>query len=185
MFLKIAFILFLLFSVQLLYGQETIRPVSWAQKVDTSSFKNLYKVNDSIYRSDQPDSLDLTALNNMGVKSLLNLRRHHMDAQFMGKTDLNLFTVKMNAHHFTDEQIIEALKVLKTSPKPLVVHCLHGSDRTGVVLAMYRLVFQNWTKEQALDEFKNGGYGFHKIFINIPAYIKKVDIEKIRAKVLQ
>jgi hypothetical protein len=51
------------------------------------------------------------------------------------------------------------------------------------MMAMYRIVEQRWTKEAALDELKRGGYGFHSAWRNIPDYIKKADIERIRALV--
>jgi len=47
---------------------------------------------------------------------------------------------------------------------------------------MYRMVYQNWNKEQASDELMNGGYGYHSMWKNIPSYIRKVDIEKIRSQ---
>jgi hypothetical protein len=49
---------------------------------------------------------------------------------------------------------------------------------------MYRIVFENWTKEKALDELKNGNYGFHKQFKNIPGYIMNVNTDSIKKAVL-
>lgn len=46
----------------------------------------------------------------------------------------------------------------------MVVHCWHGSDRTGAVIAAYRIVQQGWSQHDAIDEMINGGYGFHPIF---------------------
>ena len=86
----------------------------------------------------------------------------------------------MDAGDFNDKNIIDALKAIADAPKPILIHCRHGSDRTGVVVAMYRIVFQNWTKEEALDELMNGGYGFHTYYKNIPEYIKNVNVESIR-----
>ena len=43
---------------------------------------------------------------------------------------------------------------------PVLVHCKHGADRTGCIVALYRIVFQSWSKEAAIDEMHNGGYGF-------------------------
>jgi protein tyrosine/serine phosphatase len=90
----------------------------------------------------------------------------------------------MSANSFTDKEIIDALRTLKNSPKPMLVHCLHGSDRTGVVIAMYRILFENWTKEQALDELQHGGYGFHEKYTNIIRYVQKADTEKLKTIVL-
>jgi hypothetical protein len=49
---------------------------------------------------------------------------------------------------------------------------------------MYRIIFQNWSKEKAIEELKNGSYGFHTQYINIPQYINSVNIEQIRNSIL-
>ena len=177
------FILTLLISINVFTQSPIPRPTDWATKVNAVKFKNLYKVNDSIYRCEQPDSLGFTIINSLGIKSVLNLRTTHKDNKRIHKLPLQLYNVKMSAEQITDDDMIRALWILKNSAKPIVVHCAHGSDRTGAVLAMYRIIFQNWTKEQAINEMKNGGYGFHKLYFNIAQYIKKVNIEKIKAEV--
>jgi len=156
------------------------RNANWAQKLNTNTFTNLYKINDSLFRSEQPDSLDINFLKQLGIKSVLNLRKHHNDIDFLNSKDFNLYEIEMNAYCIKDKDVIAALKILKTAPKPLLFHCKHGSDRTGLIAAMYRMVFQGWTKEQALEELKQGKYGFHTVFINIPSYIRNVDVESIK-----
>ncbi len=179
----IAVVAILLISINLYSQQSDTRPGNWASKISAAKFKNLYKVNDTIYRSEQPDSLGFVAINKMGVKSVLSLRSSHSDTRLVYKLPLKLYNVKMAAEQITDDDIVAALWILKNSPKPVIVHCAHGSDRTGAVLAMYRIIFQNWTKEQAITEMKEGGYGFHKTYINISHYINKVDVERIKQEV--
>ena len=62
-------------------------------------------------------------------------------------------------------------------------HCWHGSDRTGLVSAMYRIVFGGWSKKEAIDELINGGYGYHSMYKNISEFIEKVDIVAIKQRV--
>jgi hypothetical protein len=47
---------------------------------------------------------------------------------------------------------------------------------------MYRIIFQNWSRQAALDELTNGGYGYHPIYRSIPNYILSVDLDTIRAE---
>lgn len=42
----------------------------------------------------------------------------------------------------------------------VLVHCLHGEDRTGMVIAAYRILAQEWSVDQAVDEMMK--MGFHK-----------------------
>lgn len=65
----------------------------------------------------------------------------------------------------------------------MLIHCQHGADRTGLVSALYRMVYQGWTREQALDELQHGGYGFHPIWQNITNYLKNVDVERLKREV--
>ena len=45
------------------------------------------------------------------------------------------------------------------------------------------MVYQGWSKEQALDELQHGGYGFHAIWQNITRYLQRVDIERLRRQI--
>jgi hypothetical protein len=48
--------------------------------------------------------------------------------------------------------------------------------------AMFRIVEQGWSKEAAIREMVNGGYGYHRVWGNIVRYIEQVDVERIRAR---
>ena len=159
------------------------RPLDWARKINVSKFSNFYMINDSIYRCEQPDSLDFVIIDSIGIKSVLNLRSNFTDEDLIDGLPLNKYNVEMLPYNFGDKEIVKAMRVLKNSPKPVIVHCLYGSDRTGVVIAMYRIIFQNWTKEKALNEMIYGGYSFHTIFINIPHYIREADIVRIKKEI--
>ena len=91
----------------------------------------------------------------------------------------------MSAGKINDENIIQALKIIKNAEKPILIHCWHGSDRTGVVVAMYRILFENYTKEEAISELREKKYGYHEaVYGNIIKYIENSDIEKMREKIL-
>jgi protein tyrosine/serine phosphatase len=157
------------------------RPTTWAQPMLGSEIENFYKVSDDLYRSEQPDDDGMAALEKAGIKAVLNLREYHSDADEARATTIALHRVKMAAGDIQDAQIREALDIIRKAPKPVLVHCWHGSDRTGVVVAMYRMAVQGWSREAAIDEFKHGGYGYHeKWYPNIEAYLKAVDVARFR-----
>lgn len=60
------------------------------------------------------------------------------------------------------DEIKQSLEIIKNAPKPILIHCWYGSDETGVISAAYRIIGQKWSKKDAIDEFKNGGYGYHE-----------------------
>ncbi len=166
----------------ILFAQEK-RPENWAVRVNNFAFKNLYRLNDSIFRSEQPNEKGFKVLDSLKIKSILSLRSSYKDSKLSGKTVFEFYQVGMSADSFSDNEIIEALKIIKKSPKPLLIHCVHGADRTGVVIAMYRIIYNAWSKEEALKEMKKGDFNFHKVYQNIIDYIKNVDIEDIKKKV--
>ena len=64
-----------------------------------------------------------------------------------------------------DRHVIEVMSMLrKTENGPFLIHCQHGADRTGLMSAMYRMLEQDWSAEDALAELTDGGYGYHSMW---------------------
>jgi protein tyrosine/serine phosphatase len=119
----------------------------------------------------------------MGIKTIVNLRAFHSDKDEIGDTDLSYEHIRMKAWRPKEEEIIRFLKIVTDKNRtPVFIHCLHGSDRTGTMCAIYRIVVCGWTKKEAIKEMKKEQFGFHKILINLPRFIKKLDIDKIKKK---
>jgi protein tyrosine/serine phosphatase len=167
-------------------AEVRVRPLEWAQPVLGSELSNFYRLSDELYRSKQPDDEDMVALQRMGIRSVLNLRKYHSDKDDAEGTQLMLYHIPVNAGEINDRFVVSALQVVAEAEKPLLIHCWHGSDRTGVVAAMYRMVFQDWPRKQAIDEFVNGGYGYHaRLYPNIERYLETVDIMAIKQQIFQ
>jgi len=163
-------------------AKTTPRPEKWAQPVASTVLKNWYMVTPEVYRSEQPTRQGFEEISAQGIRSIINLRDAHSDDQLVQGLGLNVIAVPMTAGGFSEEDIVKALKAIRDAPKPVLVHCKRGADRTGVVMAMYRVVFQGWTKGDALAELKGGGYGFHWSYFNIPAFVNNADVAKIKAR---
>lgn len=164
-------------------AEPRLRPDNWATPLISEQMQNWYKVDDLVYRSEQPDDKGMQELARFGIKRVLNLRNFHSDDDELKDSgeSMTLYRVAMQAEGITDSEIIAALKVIMEEETPILIHCWHGSDRTGTVIALYRIIFQNWSRQAALDELINGGYGYHPIYKSIPNYILSVDLDTIRA----
>ncbi|MFZ6873560.1 dual specificity protein phosphatase family protein [Undibacterium sp. Di27W] len=162
---------------------QDARPAEWATPV--AEAKNLYRVNQDFYRSAQLESKDAALLKSLGIKTIVSLRSFHSDDSLFKDSGIKLQRIGINTWSINDLNVITALRAIKAAEKegPVLLHCMHGADRTGLVTAMYRILYQTWTKEQALEELMKGGYGYHSMWKNIPEYLNKVDIEKIRTGV--
>lgn len=144
---------------------------------------NFHRVSDELYRSEQPDAAAFRQLARLGIRSVLNLRRHHGDEERLADSGLILYELPVNAGDLTESQLRSALTILRAAPKPILVHCRHGSDRTGAVVAAYRIVEAGWSVEEAIAELKSEPYGHHDwIYRNIPKLLRSIDWEKLRAE---
>ena len=150
------------------------RPLTWAQPVIGTQLENLHQVSPEVYRSGQPNARDLKQLvEQLGVKSVLCLRDLHNDDDEAEGLPIALYRVEMEAGDVEPEKVARALQIIKDAPKPILIHCWHGSDRTGLVVASYRIAFQNWEPAVAADELANGGFGYHaKMFPGIVEWLR-------------
>ncbi|MFH2044382.1 MAG: dual specificity protein phosphatase family protein [Pseudomonadota bacterium] len=157
------------------------RPETWAQPLVIEGVPNLHKVSDNLYRSAQPTANGMKNLKEMGIKTVVNLRTFHSDRSKIGNTELKYEHIYMKAWHPEQEDIIRFLQIA-TDPNytPVLVHCLHGADRTGTMSALYRIAIQGWPKDEAISEMTKGGFNFHTVFGNLPEWIQKLDIESIK-----
>lgn len=159
------------------------RPVHWAQPVIGTSLGNCFKVSDDLYRSEQPSESDLPDLQALGIRTVLNLREYHSDSPELAKAGLNLVHYPVAAGSLSDSDMVKILTLLRDAPKPVLVHCWHGSDRTGFTVAGYRMVLQGWTAEAAIDEFREGGFGYHRNFYpKIPKTLSGLDLNALRQR---
>ncbi len=173
---------FLTASVLFAYtGFSSDRPACWARPTDLPGVPNLHQIDANLYRSAQPTEEGMANLKQMGIKTVINLRSFHSDGNEIGSTGLAYEHIYMKAWHPEREEVVRFLKIV-TDPKrtPVLVHCQHGADRTGTMCAIYQIVVQGWTKEEAIREMTEGGFGFHSVWENLPDWISELDIESIR-----
>jgi tyrosine-protein phosphatase SIW14 len=152
-----------------------------AAGLDLPGCGNLYKISDTLYRGEQPTSEGFKELEKLGIKTVVNLRSLHSDRDELEGTNLAYEHIRMEAWDPEQEEIERFLKIA-TDPtqQPVFVHCLHGADRTGTMVAVYRIVVENWGKEKALEEMQDGPFGFHEVFQGLPEFIEGLNVKQLR-----
>jgi len=134
-------------------SKEAVDPnsVTPAAKLNLAGCPNAYQVSDILYRGAQPTSEGFQQLEKQGIKTVVNLRSMHSDRDELKGAKLDYIHIEMQAWDPEQDQVEEFLKII-TDParQPVFVHCQHGADRTGAMVAVYRIVVQGWTKEKAL-----------------------------------
>ncbi len=163
------------------YAPRRIRPENWAQPVADLTIKNFHKVTETLYRGAQPDAEGMRRLHKMGIRTVINLRQYHSDDDEIGELPLKAVRIRMSAWRVRDDQVVRFLKAV-TAPghQPVYVHCRRGSDRTGLMLAVYRVVVEGWSRAAAAEEMRHGGYSAAEIFGKLQKYLAKMDIRALR-----
>ena len=161
-----------------------VRPVQWAEPVEMEGVSNLHRISPTLYRSEQPTALGMKNLERLGIRTIINLRAFNDDKDEVKGTSLRTERVKILTWRIDDKHVIEVMRMLKKAENgPFLIHCQHGADRTGLMSAMYRVLEQGWTPEDALTELIDGGYGYHSMWKNIVRYVRSVDVAKLRESI--
>ncbi|MDA0323283.1 MAG: tyrosine-protein phosphatase [Verrucomicrobia bacterium] len=157
------------------------RPANWAQPVELDGAPNLHKVTGNLYRSAQPSTKGMRNLEALGIKTVINLRAIHSDDDELEDTKMQGEHIRFATWHPEQNEVVRFLKLVNDPEKqPVLVHCLHGADRTGTMCAIYRVVVEDWSKDDAIREMKEGDYNFHSIWNNLTRWIEELDVEATR-----
>ncbi|HEY1661893.1 MAG TPA: tyrosine-protein phosphatase [Verrucomicrobiae bacterium] len=181
--LLIAIVLLLAATLSSFAQPSTNRPAGWAQPVIVPGVTNCYEVTTNLYRGAQPTVEGMKRLKAMGIKTIVNLRAFHSDDNKVAGAGLKDVRFEMYPWHGDEDDVVKFLKVATdTNDLPVFVHCERGADRTGMMCAMYRIVVCGWTKQQAIDEMKHGGFRFSPVWDNLITFIQKADIDEIKRR---
>jgi protein tyrosine/serine phosphatase len=125
---------------------------------------NFYQVDETLYRGGQPNEEGLEELKSRGIKTVINLRESvekiSQEEKIATNHGMNFYNIALSVYERpTDEQVLTFLEiVLDKDKQPVFVHCDAGRDRTGAMIALYRVVIEGWGPKQAYEEAKNFGF---------------------------
>ena len=159
------------------------RDTNWAVKIEQPGLPNFHRITDNLYRCAQPTAEGMRAAEKLGIKTVISLRAFHSDKDELKATKLKSERIYFNTWHAEEEDVLRFLKIVtSTNAGPILIHCQHGADRTGTMVAIYRMAVQGWSKEDAIKELKEGGYGYHSIWTNLVRYLNALDVAALRKK---
>jgi tyrosine-protein phosphatase SIW14 len=123
---------------------------------------NFHEVDPNVYRGAQPSLEGFRNLAALGVKTIVDLRgddRLPEEQKEVEELGLRYISAPMSGLTApSDEQIANILAVFDAADTgPVFVHCREGKDRTGTVVACYRISHDHWANDKALAEAKEYG----------------------------
>lgn len=147
---------------------------------DIPGLTNFAPVSRNLYRAAAASRTGFVQLKAMGVRTIVDLREAHSDLPDLQGLGLKYAHIPLNPARLRDEEAADFLHVVRDPDyQPLLVHCTAGSDRTGVMVAVYRVMEQDWPVDQAAQELPR--FGFHQVWVPLLKYLKSLDREHINA----
>lgn len=139
--------------------------LSFAGNNPAEHVRNFDRVNDHLFRGGEPSLVGLQELGAMGVKIDLDLREsgEGTEAEKRGTEKLAMKYINVPLSAFSapsKEQMERVLSIILSSSGTVFVHCRRGKDRTGTVVACYRIQHDGWDNRHALAEAKQHGMSF-------------------------
>lgn len=138
------------------------------KKSKEKGFPNFGKLNDFIFRSGAPSAEGLSRLKEMGIKTIVNLRKEDpSEKEHIPDGVKYVFIPIPDEHAPTAEQAQQFLDVASDpSNWPLLVHCHGGEGRAGVMSGLIRYEFDGWDRDKIMkevDNFRSAHLGFIKV----------------------
>lgn len=154
--------------------------------VANRNLPNFSQVNKNFYRGAQPTESGVKELAKIGVKTIIDLRGEDEKAKneeiWARNAGINFISVSLSNWFKPKgaeiEQIIKDINAPEN--QPVFVHCKRGADRTGTIVAVYRISHDNYTAKQAIEEAKHFDFGWWQFWMKdfINDYYRNFTVKK-------
>jgi tyrosine-protein phosphatase SIW14 len=155
-----------------------LRPLRFAQ------------VTDRLFRGGQPSPEHLEHLKAMGIDTIINLRRENSDLRLEEEAHARRLGLRFIHFPFygifgANDRFLHAILQAMANPDNgcVYIHCKRGRDRTSLLIALYRVIYEDWDPEEAWQR-EVLAYGFRETFWYRrlhSAYLRMVEAERASA----
>jgi protein tyrosine/serine phosphatase len=133
------------------------------QQQQPAGVPNFHQVSQNVYRGAQPRKEGFQSLASLGVKTIIDLRggedRSHNEEKIVEAAGMRYIAIPLSGFEAPSAQQVSKLLGLlnDSSAGPVFVHCRRGADRTGTIIACYRISHDHWDNQKALAEAASDG----------------------------
>jgi tyrosine-protein phosphatase SIW14 len=156
-------------------GGSLVEPRFARRLFDARGVSYAAEVAPGLYRGGQPDADGIAWLKSIGVKTIINLRHYHGDTEGQRVTaaGMRYERIPLESSDAPKRAQVARFMDLVNDPKlrPVYVHCLHGVDRTGTMMAVYRMEMEGWSNPEAFAEMEY--FEAHDIWRDLRDFVRK------------
>jgi protein tyrosine phosphatase (PTP) superfamily phosphohydrolase (DUF442 family) len=152
---------------------------SWAESDKSQGLPNFGRVSDSLFRGAQPTAAGIGALHEMGVSVVVNFRNENdeiaSEQRQVESAGMKYVSIPWSGSDTpSNRQVAQFLDLVRGNPDAKIfVHCKAGADRTGVMVAAYRIAVEHEAVSQAVAEMHQYHYHWFRL-PQLERYIKSL-----------
>ncbi len=135
--------------------------------------ENVGRVTPEIFRGSQPAKAGYATLKKMGIRTVINLRTSMSERQDVEAAGMRSIEIPLSTFNNGEREKVDKVVALlsDSANQPVFVHCRQGRDRTGIVVAAYRMKVQGWSLAAAEEEMDS--FGFNDIWVNLRGFLHR------------
>ncbi|HEY9784343.1 MAG TPA: dual specificity protein phosphatase family protein [Candidatus Obscuribacterales bacterium] len=125
---------------------------------------NFRAVSAELFRGGQPTHSGFQMLKERGIRTVVNFRDEppliSVEQRILDALGLDFISIPLSPFREpTHKEVEQFLEIISCSEaQPLFVHCLHGQDRTGAMVCIYRMAASGWGFDEAYAEMVESGF---------------------------
>ena len=148
-------------------------------KITDNDICNFHQVDAEVYRGARPGPSAYPKLVQLGIRTIITLEEaKSADRERAALAELNqelgpeeridlisfpITQAEIGSAGLSDVGVHKLFQLIQQARKPVLIHCYFGKDRTGAVIALYRMVRQEKSFSEAYDEALHYGFSPHDL----------------------
>ena len=141
--------------------------------IGLAGLSNVGRVSPGIFRGAQPLQEGYKTLKAMGIKTIINLRSQHGEKDIVEAAGMQSIEIPMSVFRSVDIEKVNNIinSMINPDNQPVYIHCQLGQDRTGVVIAAYRMRVDGWSLSEAEAEMQS--FGFNDLWLKLKKFVRE------------
>lgn len=147
-------------------AEQPLQQPAMGRHLEAKGVANFGQVTPTLYRGGQPPSQGFESLADLGINIVVDTGRSKRDEGIVKKLGMRYVSLPWYCPLPRDKVFDQFVELVRNNPrKKIYVHCRFGDDRTGMMIAAYRMAEDGWTAKQAMAEMHEFGYTWYHHFM--------------------